>query len=368
MNVTGLVLAAGFGTRLKPSTQYCPKPLIPVGGVEPLFHALYQMHELGLQDVIVNAHYLHEQISAALRSWQAFFPKMKLHLSLEMPHILGTGASIQKVLCDFPQLFEQKGLLVMNGDTLAAFDVRPLVSKLEESCFAVSYWNEHLKKYKPLWVDREGRWAGIGANAPKPGTKAAHFLGIHYLSPQHLRVLSQTLPKEIVEVDLFNGIYRPLVDKGYELQQRVIMGDSVESPYSSGLFWFDMTNIEFLLEAQRFVMSHLTQNSWWPRLLKARYPNIEEISPGVWVSAKERGACRFSGPAIYVENAGLSSSRSLGRVDLGPDASIIFEGERLNFASSSQDPLVIKNSVVLVSRTDSGEALPKLIENDVRII
>ena len=173
MKITGLVLAAGFGTRLRPSTQYCPKPLIPVGGVEPLFHAIYQMQELGIRNVIVNAHYLHEQIEAALIQWRELFPKMEIHLSREDECILGTGGSIQKVIRDFPKLFKDNALLVMNGDTLAAFDVHPLISDLNESCFAVSNWAEHLKKYKPLWVNDEGTWVGIGPVAPEPKAKAA---------------------------------------------------------------------------------------------------------------------------------------------------------------------------------------------------
>jgi hypothetical protein len=129
-----------------------------------------------------------------------------------------------------------------------------------------------------------------------------------------------------------------------------------------------MTNSEFLLEAQRFVMGHLTQNSWWPRVLKARYPNIKELSPGVWVSSKNETQCRFSKPAIYVENALMSQSRSFASLDIGPDASLVFEGGKIDLSHKSGAPLVIKNSVVLVARRDSGEDLPALIENDVRVI
>lgn len=361
-------MAAGFGTRLRPSTQYCPKPLIPVGGVEPLFHALYQMKESGVSDVVVNAHYLHEQIATALKSWEKLFPTMKLHLSVENPEILGTGGSIHKVIRDFPKLFEDRGLLVMNGDTLAAFDLSPLLSRPEETCFAISNWKEHLKKYKPLWVDSSGAWVGIGSTAPAEGAQAAHLLGIHYIAPAHVELVKTFIPPQVKEADLFNGIYRPLVDRGVRPQQREIMKDTLESPYSEKIFWFDMTNIEYLLEAQRFVMRHLSRDSWWPRVLRARYPKIKELSPGVWVNASRQTKCRFNGPAIFIENSKHSESRSFSGLDIGPDASLVFDGGTVDFEKSGGSALVIRNSVVLVSRLDLEDDIPECIENDVRVI
>ena len=86
-NVTGVVLAAGFGTRLRPSTEICPKPLIPVAGVEPLFFALKKLKSLGVKNVIVNAHYLPNKIQDALRDWAPLFTGMNLRLSIENPII-----------------------------------------------------------------------------------------------------------------------------------------------------------------------------------------------------------------------------------------------------------------------------------------
>ena len=39
----GVVLAAGFGTRLKPLTERFPKPLIPFCGTTPLTTALWRL-------------------------------------------------------------------------------------------------------------------------------------------------------------------------------------------------------------------------------------------------------------------------------------------------------------------------------------
>lgn len=368
MKITGLILAAGFGTRLRPSTQYCPKPLIPVGGVEPLFHAIYQMQEMGIENVIVNAHYLHGHIKEALETWKVLFPSLKIHLSVELPNILGTGGSIQKVLKDYPELFQEQGLLVMNGDTLAAFEMSPLVNDTSRSTFAISNWAEHLTKYKPLWVDAKGAWVGIGATPPEEGARAAHFLGLHYLNASAINELKKLLPETIIEVDLFNGIYRPLTERGHILCETEMIQASEASTYSEKLFWFDMTNPEYLLEAQRFVMSHLSGETWWTQVLKARYPNIKHVSPGIWVNASQKIKCSFLGPAIYVENENSSHQRQFSSLNLGPDAALIFDGGQVDWDLQENNPLMIRNSVVLIARKETGIEVPSLIENDVRVI
>ena len=60
------ILAAGFGTRLRPLTEELPKPLVPVCGVPMLAYALAQCAQYGLTNVVVNAHWK----SHCLREWE----------------------------------------------------------------------------------------------------------------------------------------------------------------------------------------------------------------------------------------------------------------------------------------------------------
>ncbi len=369
MNVTGLILAAGFGTRLRPSTQFCPKPLIPVGGIEPLFHALFQMQELGIKDVVVNAHYLSDQIERAVLRWSSLLPSLRIVISREEPSILGTGGAIQKVLADYSELFHGRGLLVLNGDTLAAFDLRPLVQDQSHgSRFAISLVSEHLTKYKPLWTGPEGAWVGIGPTAPEPGAQPAHFLGAHYICGQDVTYLSEHLPEKILETDLFNGIYRPLVNKGSNPRAVVSMEKCSERRYTAETFWFDMTNTEFLLEAQRFVLENLEQGSWWSRVLVARHPRIRERSPGVWIDAGTELKCRFLRPAIFVETIQGELERRFGPLEVGPNASMIHDYGRMTTGDVSLPPIRISNSVVLVSRESPETTCPSDIHDEIRVL
>ena len=57
-----MVLAAGFGKRLNPLTLSCPKPLLKFGNETLLFNTLKFLELAGIEQAIINVHYLAEQI------------------------------------------------------------------------------------------------------------------------------------------------------------------------------------------------------------------------------------------------------------------------------------------------------------------
>lgn len=348
MNVVGVILAAGFGMRLRPSTERCPKPLIPVGGIEPLFFALYRFYELGIRRVVVNAHHLSGQIEDSLRKWEKMFDGFELRVSFEKSEILGTGGALIKIVQENKDWFpkNKSALLLQNGDTLAHFDFRPLLANKEQSTFAVSYLKTHLQKYNPLWLDPKNRnWAGIGKVAPQKDLLPAHFLGVHYLAPSAINRLQDPKEFKIEEIDLFNGVYRPLVNSGLHFESRESIHEgNVEN------FWFDMTTPEFLLEAQRHVLESYKVSTFWGELLQKRYPGIREVEPGVWLCQKQaHSACSYHAPAVWVEKEGKTQpQRERGLLVLGPHASLISEGNHFG-GQVAQGEVRIRNAVVFLS-------------------
>ena len=63
---TAMVMAAGLGSRMRPLTDICPKPLISVAGTTLLDHVLDHLRAAGICKVVVNVHYLSDQIEAHL--------------------------------------------------------------------------------------------------------------------------------------------------------------------------------------------------------------------------------------------------------------------------------------------------------------
>lgn len=105
------VLAAGFGSRLRPLTDHTPKPLAEVAGRSLLARTLDALADAGVNEVVINTHHLAPRIEEAVR---AYAPPPKLILSHE-PELLDTGGGILKALHQFKK---DGPFFVLSGDGL----------------------------------------------------------------------------------------------------------------------------------------------------------------------------------------------------------------------------------------------------------
>ena len=91
---TAMILAAGLGTRMRPLTDTCPKPLLPLGGGAMIDLALDHAAGAGVRRAVVNLHYL----GGMIRDHLAGREVPEILFSEEQPEILGTGGGIAKAL------------------------------------------------------------------------------------------------------------------------------------------------------------------------------------------------------------------------------------------------------------------------------
>ncbi|MBW1808081.1 MAG: NDP-sugar synthase, partial [Deltaproteobacteria bacterium] len=68
----GMVLAAGFGTRLRPLTNLLPKPLVPVLNRPLITYLLDLLKKAGVSEVAINQHHHAQKIPEALGDGSAF--------------------------------------------------------------------------------------------------------------------------------------------------------------------------------------------------------------------------------------------------------------------------------------------------------
>lgn len=113
-----LILAAGRGERMRPLSDTCPKPLLPVRGAPLLHHWLRLLAEGGVQEAVVNTAWLGEQIETHLARWPGA-PRIAFSSEgRDFGHALETAGGIARAL---PQLAPQADEVfwVLAGDIYA---------------------------------------------------------------------------------------------------------------------------------------------------------------------------------------------------------------------------------------------------------
>ncbi|HPF22899.1 MAG TPA: nucleotidyltransferase family protein [Hyphomonas sp.] len=89
---TAMVLAAGLGTRMRPLTDDCPKPLIEVRGKALIDRMLDPLVASGVKRAVVNVHYLADQVEAHLKARN----DIEIVISDERGEVLETGGALAK--------------------------------------------------------------------------------------------------------------------------------------------------------------------------------------------------------------------------------------------------------------------------------
>jgi len=206
--VKAIVLAAGLGERLRPLTLVRAKPAIPVLN-RPLLHwTLERLARQGVTDVVVNLHYLRHTVRRALGDGSAF--GLRIRYSFEHT-ILGTAGGPRHIR----RFFGKEPFLIVNGDVLFDFDVRPLVREHRRSGAQATLavrWNPDPRRYGGVVADRRG-W--IQAIAGKPAGVRGRpwlFTGVHVMEPALLDRLGEG-PSDSVR-----DLYIPMLGEGARLR------------------------------------------------------------------------------------------------------------------------------------------------------
>lgn len=117
-----IILAGGRGKRLKPITDYVPKPLIPLKNVPIIEWQIKYLKKFKVDEIIICTGYKTEMIEHFLDTKDNF--GIKICFSIEkIP--LGTGGAIKQA----GRLIKDDSFFVLNGDTITNIDLRKLQKK-----------------------------------------------------------------------------------------------------------------------------------------------------------------------------------------------------------------------------------------------
>ncbi|MBU0665539.1 MAG: NDP-sugar synthase [Proteobacteria bacterium] len=208
-----MILAAGFGTRLLPYTLIRPKPLFPILNHPLLLLTIQRLQQAGCDHIVVNCHYLCEQIVHALQG----IPGV---LVQEEKSVLGTGGGLRLAL----DQFRDEPLLVTNGDIYHTIDYQHL-------------YQSHIRKGAPVTLAMHdcSRFNTVAVQDDRVCSfddrckgELLAFTGLHVLEPEVLSGIPAQGEYSIID------LYRQLVEQGQPIAVTRV----------DDCFWTDMGTVD----------------------------------------------------------------------------------------------------------------------------
>ncbi len=172
---TVLIMAGGVGSRLRPYTENCPKPMLPVAGKPMLEHIVERARGQGFRQFVFAVHYLGHVIEEYFGTGD----RWQIHIDyLREQEPLGTAGALT-LLTQRPE----QPFVVSNGDVLTDIHYGELLDfHMRHGAAATMAVRQHEWQY-PFGVVRT-RGVEIIGFEEKPVTTALVNAGIYVLDPQ----------------------------------------------------------------------------------------------------------------------------------------------------------------------------------------
>jgi mannose-1-phosphate guanylyltransferase len=153
--VQAVILAGGFGKRLKPLTDNIPKPMINVGGVSILERQILFLKKRGVRDFVICVGYKKEAIIDYFGDGREF--GVRISYALER-NSLGTGGALRNA----SNLIRDQKFIFMYGDILTDLDIEQLRKVSSGKCLAVMATVPLRSPYGIVDIDDSGNNAVLG--------------------------------------------------------------------------------------------------------------------------------------------------------------------------------------------------------------
>lgn len=176
--LTAVVMAGGFGTRIRPLTEQVPKPMLPVGERPLLEWMIQQLRQAGIRRVSLTTHYKADVIAKHFGDGSKFGVGIQ-YIQEDGP--LGTAGALSLLETS------TEPLLVINGDIVTRVDFRAMLDfhREHQAHMTVGVRQHEVQlPYGVVEAEDDGRIIGI---SEKPHVR--HFInaGIYLINPEVCR-------------------------------------------------------------------------------------------------------------------------------------------------------------------------------------
>ncbi|MBD3316559.1 MAG: NTP transferase domain-containing protein [Chitinivibrionales bacterium] len=215
--MTGFILAAGFGTRLRPISEHIPKALVPVGGTPALGRHVQNFNKAGISRLCANTHYLSDSVESFRDAFAA-----SLRLFHETEAIRGTGGALDGARAFLAQ---DDAFCVCNVDIISTIDIAHAIGRFLEGGADCSLIAAPTQGRGTILFDSlNGRYAGTPHECAAGGElTGADYIGMALYRRRFL---------DVVRDDDFSilPVWRRALEKGLEVTVMVV----------PDLYWYDI--------------------------------------------------------------------------------------------------------------------------------
>jgi D-glycero-alpha-D-manno-heptose 1-phosphate guanylyltransferase len=192
-----VILAGGFGTRLKEAVSDVPKPMAPVNGKPFLDYILKYLTYYRIKKVVLSVGYLSEKI---IEHYGSSFGDIEIVYAIEKEP-LGTGGGIKMAM----QQCSSADILVMNGDSFFDIDLHSFYDKHSDSISECSLALRHVSHAGRYGTITLGEFDMIQAFKEKTNVNAPGIInaGVYLLGRQAYNEETPRHPSFSIEKEFF---------------------------------------------------------------------------------------------------------------------------------------------------------------------
>ncbi len=291
--VKGLLLAGGYGTRLRPLTFTGNKHMIPIANQPMLFHGLRHLAAGGIREVAIVLGPLHEGIPEAVRNGDEF------DLDVTYIHQGEPKGLAHAVLCARDFLGEDPFVMYL-GDNLLQEGVRPFIERFHQSPLDAVIGAtpvQHPSSYGVIELDGE-QIVSIAEKPRNPKSNLA-LIGVYLFTSKIHPIIADLQPSARGELEITEAIWK-LHGAGGRIAVRRVDG-----------WWKDTGRPEDLLEANQRVIYGMPPASFAVRgqvADGARIMGPVSIGPGSTIGPE----VQIDGPAVIGSEVRIDGASHIG--------------------------------------------------------